>query len=52
MTPEDRAWHLATKIPVIALTGTGNVAHLNESLAALPIRLTPAQLQWLEDGRP
>lgn len=46
------AWLLNQPIPVVALTGTGNVAHLNESLAALTIRLTPAQLRCLEDGRP
>lgn len=45
------AWLTSQSVAVVALTGTGSVQHLNQSLAALSVRLTPTQLQWLEDGR-
>lgn len=44
------AWLTNQSIPVVALTGTANVDHLNQSMAALSIHLTPTQLQWLESG--
>ena len=41
------AWVLAQPVPVCAIIGPSSVEHLKESLAALHLHLTPAQIDWL-----
>jgi aryl-alcohol dehydrogenase-like predicted oxidoreductase len=36
--------------PVVPIVGCRTVAHLEDSAAALPVRLTPAELRELEEA--
>jgi aryl-alcohol dehydrogenase-like predicted oxidoreductase len=44
------AWLLNQPFPVVPITGTSNLEHLAEAVAAVEIELTPDQLSWLRDG--
>jgi aryl-alcohol dehydrogenase-like predicted oxidoreductase len=44
------AWLLNQPFPAVPITGTSDVDHLSEALAAVEIRLTPDQVTWLRDG--
>ena len=46
------AWVLCQPFAPIALVGTMSVAHLREALEAATVRLTDAELAWLETGEP
>lgn len=45
------AYVLAQPFPCVPLIGPRSLTELDDSLAALPIRLSPADLAWLESGR-
>jgi aryl-alcohol dehydrogenase-like predicted oxidoreductase len=44
------AYLLAQAFPVAALVTARNVGQLHDSLGALSVRLSPAELRWLESG--
>ena len=44
------AWLLARKPWIVPIFGTTKVAHVDENLAALDIKLSPEEVQALEDG--
>lgn len=44
------AWVLAQPTPVVPLIGPRSLDELEDSISALDIRLTPAQVRWLEGG--
>ena len=44
------AWVMNQPFRPVAVIGTRSVAHLAEAMAAATVRLTEAELTWLEDG--
>ena len=44
------AWLMHQEFPCIPITGTTNVDHLNENLAAADVELTPDEVAYLREG--
>jgi aryl-alcohol dehydrogenase-like predicted oxidoreductase len=44
------AWLMHQPFPVIPITGTVNAEHLDDAIGSTRVRLTPEEVEWLENG--